>query len=801
MSFNRLLFAWTLILTFSSMISNGQEKLTLPCPYQETCGSCMGVQGCAWCTAEKQDFESAGRCDTFINLRRKGCPETHIYNQKNKMEIVVDRNLSDAGALKGSAIQVKPQTIQLTLRPNHTETVTLTFRQAEDYPLDLYYLMDLTANMRDHKDTLVKLGDRLSANMINITKNFRLGFGSFVDKVVMPYANMLPAKLKNPCTEEFTCRTPYGYQNHLPLDKNVTKFVEQVQDARFSGNLDDAEGGLDAIMQAIVCENQIRWNKNSRKIIVFATGSIFHIAGDGKLGGIVQPNDGKCHMDGKGYYTESTSQDYPTLGQISTTIAENKVIIIFAVPNKHIGVYERMSKVIGGSTVAKMAEDSSNIVQLIRDQYNKISSEVRLVDDAPPGIKIRYFSKCLGKTLEETNTCVGLKVGATTEFLVELELNACPFDKSGWSKDITIHPYGLQDKLVIDLQMLCQCECESTEKQIKNSSDCSSGRGTRQCGICKCNENYYGTDCECKGGEAARVIHLEKCKMTNTSDVCSGRGVCRCGNCDCFRRQKADEFVYGDYCECDNFSCDRGRKGEVCGGPRRGLCGCNGLCDCLPGWTGKVCDCGSTATCMNPEDPQQVVCSGRGDCDCGLCRCSQQDGVRYWGQYCEDCKDCKHKCDELSDCIKCLVFDEGPLSSQECSEKCDFVPTLHSEVTEEETETETRCQIEAEEDCFFVFVYSYNSKTHNIQVRAQKDKTCRKKINLVWLIAGLTGGVFLIGVIIVLIIRLFMYLKDKREYEAHLKQVADTDWNKATTNPLHVPPSTDYKNPTYGLKE
>ncbi len=45
-------------------------------------------------------------------------------------------------------------------------------------------------------------------------------------------------------------------------------------------------------MQVIVCRDHIEWNDLSRKIILFATDSIFHYAGDGKLGGIVKPNDG-----------------------------------------------------------------------------------------------------------------------------------------------------------------------------------------------------------------------------------------------------------------------------------------------------------------------------------------------------------------------------------------------------------------------------------------------------------------------------------------------------------------------------
>ena len=70
----------------------------------------------------------------------------------------------------------------------------ITFRQAEDYPVDLYYLMDLSQSMADDKDSLSRLGEQLAAEMQNITKNFRLGFGSFVDKVVMPYVSTVPEK-------------------------------------------------------------------------------------------------------------------------------------------------------------------------------------------------------------------------------------------------------------------------------------------------------------------------------------------------------------------------------------------------------------------------------------------------------------------------------------------------------------------------------------------------------------------------------------------------------------------------------
>ena len=51
--------------------------------------------------------------------------------------------------------------------------------------------------------------------------------------------------------------------------------------AKVSGNLDAPEGGFDAIMQAIVCKNEIGWRDNARKLLVFSTDAGFHFAGDG----------------------------------------------------------------------------------------------------------------------------------------------------------------------------------------------------------------------------------------------------------------------------------------------------------------------------------------------------------------------------------------------------------------------------------------------------------------------------------------------------------------------------------------
>jgi integrin beta 1 len=94
----------------------------------------------------------------------------------------------------GKAVQIKPQRVTVTLRKGEEFTLPFQYAQAEDYPVDLYYIMDLSASMEEHREKLAKLGEKLAKTMMNITSNFRLGFGSFVDKVDLPFVSTVPSK-------------------------------------------------------------------------------------------------------------------------------------------------------------------------------------------------------------------------------------------------------------------------------------------------------------------------------------------------------------------------------------------------------------------------------------------------------------------------------------------------------------------------------------------------------------------------------------------------------------------------------
>jgi integrin beta 1 len=66
--------------------------------------------------------------------------------------------------------------------------VTIQYTQAKDYPIDLYFLMDLSNSMNDDKANLENLGEKMAETMMSVTSNFSLGFGSFVDKKTPPFA-------------------------------------------------------------------------------------------------------------------------------------------------------------------------------------------------------------------------------------------------------------------------------------------------------------------------------------------------------------------------------------------------------------------------------------------------------------------------------------------------------------------------------------------------------------------------------------------------------------------------------------
>merc|ERR1740123_621760 len=733
---------------------------------------------CAWCM--QPDYLSADgsplpRCNqeelfqsAIKRESRSQCAAQYVVNPMNMYTILKNLQLNKGQEYK-EAVQVKPQHVQLKLRTNEAYDLDFYYEQAEDYPVDLYYLMDLSKSMEDDKEKLSALGDRLSATMQSITSNFRLGFGSFVDKVVMPYVSTVPRKLEEPCEG---CAAPYGFKHHMSLSSDTRTFANEVKKAKVSGNLDAPEGGFDAIMQAVVCKDIIGWRDKARRLLVFSTDAGFHYAGDGKLGGIVTPNDGLCHMDSKGVYTHSTIQDYPSVSQINHKVKENSVNLIFAVTDEQLHIYNLLAGAVEGSTAGRLSADSSNVVELVRAQYEAITSTIEMKDNSTGNVRVTYFSSCIGDgPPRQTNKCSGLKVGTRVMFTAKIEVVKCPKDPRDWRQTFQIYPVGINESVIVDLEMICQCDCErpGNEGYEERSPRCNNV-GTYKCGVCECPPDFFGRKCECSAEALPFNSDLEAgCRPDNTtSTLCNNRGDCICGKCECYPRENGDEVVSGDYCECDNFSCDR-YNGELCSGPEHG------------------------------------------ECECGECRCKETEEGQYSGKWCEECPTCPGKCEELKSCVQCQVFQSGELTRVEDGEggyictdeagepKCEFKSIVVPKAEDMVNADERTCTFIDDDDCRFTFVYGYKNETGELQVWVQETKECPEVVDIMGIVLGVIGAIVAIGLALILMWKVFTSIHDRREFAKFEKERMLAKWDTGE-NPIFKQATSTFKNPTYAGK-
>nr|XP_050851498.1 integrin beta-PS-like [Vespula vulgaris]XP_050851499.1 integrin beta-PS-like [Vespula vulgaris] len=797
------------------LVSAEQKDPDSLCASQETCGKCLQTSKCVWCSTNA--FGMNGqivRCVTRDKFRREGnlwCKRSDVVDIANTMTILENLPLSSS---KGqNPIQLQPQRIKLRLRRDEEHRIILKYSQAEDYPVDLYYLMDLSATMEKYKEKLSELALKLEEAMRKLTSNFLLGFGSFVDKVVLPMSNTHPKWLENPCytgsrSLKF-CAPSYGFKHELSLTDNVTLFKVKVMESPVSANLDLPEGSLDALMQAIVCTNEIGWREKARHLLVLSTDASYHIAGDGKLAGIVEPNDCQCHLDEEGYYTHSLLQDYPSIAQIHKKSREHNVNIIFASPRKKhtrvYKIYQNLSEIISGSSIDTMEGKGQNIVALISRQYEQLVSSVSMMDNKPSFIDVKYYSRCLNATekLMEWHECGGLRVGNVIEFEIVLKAFECPTNLAERQQILQIRPRGINESLIVEIEIICDCPCERKEKTELNSSECRE-RGTLTCGICSCNEGFYGKQCECEGHEFGLGSQnvTEDCKASNTStEICSGHGACKCGVCNCAKRQNPQEVFYGKYCECDNFSCKRSGE-EVCG--KHGKCEC-GRCNCRPGFSGETCDCKETnSTCIPPSrenaEKSLTICSGRGDCICGKCHCHEKDKIRYSGNFCEECPNCPgQRCEELKDCVECMAYGTGPLAKNgtcDCSYQIDIVDVVKEDPENDYKSDVHFCRTDGDQGCFFVFKYEYVGKDNTIKILAQKERECPVPIDVLAVSLGVVLSTIFLGLLIILLWKIYTMIHDKREFEKFQRECILARWDRGD-NPLYKQATSTFNNPTF----
>lgn len=168
-----------------------------------SCSECLALgPDCGWCVHE--DFISGGprseRCDIVSNLISKGCPVDSIEYPSVHVTIPSENEVNT---------QVTPGEVSIQLRPGAAANFMLKIHPLKKYPVDLYYLVDVSASMHNNIEKLNSVGNDLSRKMAFFSRDFRLGFGSYVDKTVSPYISIHPERIHNQCSDyNLDCMPP-----------------------------------------------------------------------------------------------------------------------------------------------------------------------------------------------------------------------------------------------------------------------------------------------------------------------------------------------------------------------------------------------------------------------------------------------------------------------------------------------------------------------------------------------------------------------------------------------------------------
>ncbi|XP_073444037.1 integrin beta-4 isoform X4 [Dendrobates tinctorius] len=89
---------------------------------------------------------------------------------------------------------------------------------------------------------------------------------------------------------------------------------------------------------------------------------------------------------------------------------------------------------------------------------------------------------------------------------------------------------------------------------------------------------------------------------------------------------------------CDECPCELQKEIDSPKCNRNGHFSC-GRCECKEPWRGEFCNCSSlqsidSQSCVAPNSTE--ICSGRGECLCGVCQCSGESPIhQYQGEFCQ----------------------------------------------------------------------------------------------------------------------------------------------------------------------
>ncbi|CAO2632530.1 Integrin beta-2-like protein [Lemmus lemmus] len=515
------------------------------------------------------------------------------------------------------------------------------------------------------------------------------------------------------------------FQHILKLTDDSGQFQKELAKQLVSGNLDTPKGQLDAMLQVATCLGEIGW-RNGTRFLVLITDNDFYLPKDKSPGTRLNPSDSHCHLEDGMFKSRREPDDHSVL-QLASKLAENNIQPILMVPSRMVKTHERLNTFIPTLAIRELSGDSSNVAQLIKDTYTRLSSRVFLHHTVIPNtLKVTYDSFCGHKassTGKSRGDCDGVQINDQVTFQVNVMASECIQKQS-----FVIQALSFTDTVTV--RVLPQCECQCRDRSQEHSL--CGGKGVVECGVCRCNSGYIGKNCECQTqGKSSQELQ-RSCRKDNSSIVCSGLGDCICGQCECHTSDIPNKVIFGQYCQCDNVNCER-YDGKVCGGPERGSCFC-GQCICKEVYEGSACQCRrSTEGCLNKN---LVVCNGRGRCRCNRCECDPG----YHPPLCEESSAVSRtafsRCHEYIFCAKCLKLSNGT----DCFWKC--VGLLSSEFHRK------NCSEQDTEGCWTTYTVRRRDQRSIYSLYVEESRECPSVTTIV---LGIAVGVLLLAVFLLIV--------------------------------------------------
>ncbi|XP_010890192.2 integrin beta-4 isoform X2 [Esox lucius] len=696
----------------------------------QTCSACIQrAKDCAYCPDEVYD---GPRCDLKQVIVMRGCKNTMTATGSVS---ILEKQRIDKTIIRS---QVSPQKVTMSLLPGEERVIDMEVYEPVKGPLDLYILMDFSNSMQDDLDNLKKMGTQLAELIKDLSDDFTIGFGKFVDKVVEPQTDMRPSKLAKPWPNS---DPPFSFQHVITLTSDERTFTEKLTKERISGNLDAPEGGFDAILQTAVCGDKIGWRNDSTHLLVFSTESAFHYEADGAnvLSGILPRNDEQCHLDTQGKYTMDTKQDYPSVPTLVRLLGNHNIIPIFAVTKYSYSYYEKLQEYFPIAELGILQEDSTNFIALLRSAFASIRSKMSIRAQNPISAIQAEVQSEVASTAQAGY--FEIKPGNIGRFKVRVKANekageghVCELKKSDRNGEISVKPTTFSADLKINAEVLCQtCKCE--QERMKNAPKCS-GNGDLVCGTCQCAPGWMGPFCNCSAKLSSNTEST--CLGPNMAKPCSDRGQCLCGTCVC---DQPDQYE-GPYCQFHKLQCPR-HRGFLC--YDHGSCSM-GQCVCAHGWKGQACECPlSNQTCL---DTKGGLCNNIGECECGRCKCPDK-GLPMTSTCERNVQAQRGMCDGMRSCVQCQAWKTGEKKAKDKCDTCPFKVIMVDKLKENEDVFETCVYRDEDDDCTYQFTVDYSDKQteKNLEVQGLKKKECPPG-SFLWLIPLIMFLMLLLGLLL-----------------------------------------------------